>query len=162
MDAPDHNLKYTEDYYVKILLNKIKLKEIMISPVISVLVSAPFHEVADKIVKNRIRHLPVVDEHNKLVGLMTERDLFKIQSPRRLEDGTLYYDREALDNFILGSVMIQNPFSLQGENTVGEAVLKMVESKYGCIPITTKEGVLCGIVSYIDILALAARILKEK
>lgn len=158
----ERKLKYSEDYYVRILLNKVLLKEIMITKVISVQEDAPFHEVADKIMKNKIRHLPVVDKNNKLIGLMTERDLYKIQSPRKLEDGTWYYDQESLDNFILKDVMIVNPFVLKPDNTVAEAILNMVQKKYGCIPIVDHNSTLCGIVTYVDLLALAAQILEEK
>ena len=158
----ERKLKCTEDYYVKILLNKLKLSEVMTSPVITVKEDAALHVVADKIQNNGIRHLPVVDENNKLVGLMTERGLYKIQSPRWLEDGTWYYDQETLDNFILKSVMIHKPFAMSPESTVAEAVLKMVEKKYGCILVVDKEDKICGIVSYVDLLKLAAQIVQEK
>ena len=157
----NRKLQHSEDFYIKTLLNKVLLREIMTTPVISVHVEAPFHEVADKITKNKIRHLPVVDENNKLVGLITERYLYKIQSPRRLEDGTWYYDQEALDSFILRNVMISNPLSLRPDNTVGEAILKMVQSREWSISITQKDGTLCGIVTYTDLLELAAQILME-
>ena len=134
----------------------------MTEKIISVQEDAPFHEVADKIQRNKIRHLPVVNKDNKIVGLMTERDLYRIQSPRRLEDGTWYYDPEILDNFILKDVMIANPFTFKPDNTVAEAILKMVHNKYGCIPIADASGKLCGIVTYVDLLKLAAQIIEEK
>jgi len=157
----NRKLRYTEDFYIKTLLNKVLLKEIMTTPVTFVRIDAPFHEVADKITKNGIRHLPVVDEKNKLIGLITERDLFQLQSPRRLEDGTWYYDPEALDSFILNEVMNKKPFSFRPDNTVAEAILKMIEAQYGCIPITEKDGTLLGILTRTDLLELAAQILSE-
>ena len=147
---------------IKILFNKVKLSEIMTAPVITVSEDAAFHEVAEKIQKNKIRHLPVVDQDNKLVGLMTERGLYKIQSPRWLEDGTWYYDAEMLDNFILKDVMIHNLFTMSPDNSVSEAILKMVDKKYGCILVADKDRKLCGIVSYVDLLKLAAQIIQEK
>ena len=155
-------LKYSEDYYVRILLNKVKLSEVMTSPVISVKENAPFHEVADKIQRNKIRHLPVVDKDDRIIGLMTERDLHKIQSPRKLEDGTWYYDPAMLDNFNLTHVMIKDPLTLHPDDSVAEAILKMVQKKYGCIPVVDQAGKLCGIVSYVDLLKLAAQIIEEK
>ena len=158
----DRKLKYSEDYYVRVLFNKVKLSEVMTKPVITVRVDAAFHEVADKILKNRIRHLPVVDEDGKLVGLMTERGLYKIHSPRWLEDGTWYYDAEMLDGFILREVMIHEPFVMGLDNTVADAILKMVEKKYGCVLVVDKERKIRGIVSYVDFLKLAAQIIQEK
>lgn len=158
----ERKLKYSEDYYVKVLLSKVKISEIMTAPVITIREDAPLHEVAEKIQKNGIRHLPIVDKDNKLVGLMTERGLYKVQSPRWLEDGTWYYDQETLDNFILKSVMIHEPFTMSPDNTVAEAVLRMVEKKYGCILVVDKDRKICGIVSYVDLLKLAAQIIQEK
>ena len=129
--------------------------------VISVGVNDHFSAVAEKIEEKRIRHLPVVDQNNKLVGLMTRSDLYKIQPPHKLEDGTWYYDKETLDGIILKNAMVQNPFTLSPDNTVGEAVLAMVRNKYGCIPVVDKNGVLCGIVTQIDILKMAVAILTE-
>ncbi len=160
-DKP-YRLKHAEDYYVKVLLKKVKLSEIMSSSIISVRQDAHFSEVAEKIIRNKIRHLPIVDEENKLVGLISERDLYKIQSPHKLEDGSFYYDPDMLDSVILSEVMIKKPFSLHPENTVAEAILNMVQFKYGCILVVDKNNVLCGIVTYIDILKIAAQILMEK
>ena len=158
----ERKLKYSEGHHIKDLLNKVKLSEIMTENVISVQQDAPFHQVADKIQRHKIRHLPVVTKENKIIGLLTERDLYRIQSPRKLEDGTWYYDPEILDNFILKDVMIANPFTFRPDNTVAEAILKMVRNKYGCIPITDAAGKLCGIVTYVDLLKLAAQIIEEK
>ena len=157
----ERKLTHSEDYHVKILLKKVKLSEIMTDKLITVREDAPFHEVADKIQANGIRHLPVVDKDNKIVGLLTERDLYKIQSPRKLEDGTWYYDRDMLDGVILKDVMIRDPFRMKPDNTVAEAILVMVEKKFGCVLIEDAAGKLCGIMSYVDLLKLAAQIIEE-
>ena len=154
-------LKRAEDYYIKTLLKEVKLKEIMTDEVISAEVSAPFSEVAEKLTRRGIRHLPIIDDEKKLVGIMTERDLFKIQPPRKLEEGGWYYDKEMLDAVILEDVMIKAPFCMHPDDSIGEALLQMVRNKYGCIPIVDKKNVLCGIVTQIDILQLAAQIYSE-
>ena len=154
-------LKRPENYFIKKLLNEVKLKDIMTTAVISIREDEPFHRVEEKLKSHRIRHLPVVDVNNRLVGLITQRDLYKIQSPRKLEDGTWYYDRQMLDNFILKHVMAKAVCTLSSEASVAEALLKMVDTKYGCIPIVDDKNMLCGIITQIDILKIAARILRE-
>ncbi len=150
-----------EDFFIRKLLKDIKIKEIMTRPVISIKVDALFSEVAEKITQKKLRHLPVVDKNNKLVGLITQRDLYKISPPRKLEDGSWYYDKDELNNFILEKVMIPQPFSMKPDDSVGEAVLNMVQLKYGCVPVVFKNNVLCGIITQLDILKLAAQIYKE-
>ena len=143
---------------VQAFLKATKIKEIMTPKVVSLKAGALFSEVPKQFNAHGIRHLPVVDENNKLVGLITQRDLYKVHSPRKLEDGSWYYDEEALNEFILESVMLKNPFVMRPEDCVGDALLVMVRNKYGCIPIVDKDKKLCGILTRVDILKMAARI----
>ena len=148
-----------EDFYVRKLLQETQLKSIMKTPVMSVNQDDDFSRVAEKFHDNNIRHLPVVDETNKLVGLMTQRDFFRIHSPRRLIDGGEFYDKVTLNQFILKNVMTKDPFTLTPEQSVADAVTAMAEFKYGCIPIVNKYRELQGIVTNTDILKIAADIL---
>ena len=120
------DLKHTEDFYIKALLNKVKLKEIMTSNVITILENERFSAVEEKMRVFGIRHLPVVDENNKLTGIITQLDLYQIQSPRRLEDGSWFYDQKSLDSHILKHVMTQKTYSLGPEDTVAQAIMLMV------------------------------------
>lgn len=64
------DLKHSKDFYIRSLLNKVKLKEIMTKDVITIDINENFSHVVDKFVRYRIRHLPVVEEKNKLVVLL--------------------------------------------------------------------------------------------
>ena len=154
-------LKHPEDYYIKLLLNKVKIEEIMTRNVISLKETDRFSLVEEKFREFRIRHLPIVNKENKLVGILTQRDLYRIQAPRLLEDGSWFYDQKSLDSHILKHVMTQNPTALKPHDTAASAVLLMAERKYGCLPVVQPDGSLCGIITQYDILKIAAQILKE-
>ena len=154
-------LKHSEDYYLKVLLKETKIKEVMTASPVSIQVSDPFREVPKKFKAFGIRHLPVVDEKNRLVGLVSQRDLFRIHPPKKTLDGDLVYDDEMLDSVILRHVMVTSPFYMNKEDSLGEALDKIVEKKYGCIPIVDKDTVLCGILTQIDILKVAVQIYRE-
>ena len=149
-----------EEDVIRKYLTETKLIEVMKSPVISVHQNDSFHVVYDKMQSGIIRHLPVVNDVNKMVGLITQRDLYRVHSPRKLLDGGYYYDREALDSFILKEVMIKDAFTLTPEHTVGDALKAMADFKYGCIPIVNKYHEPVGIITNTDILKIAARVLK--
>lgn len=153
--------KYSENYYIKILLNRVKVSEIMTKKVISIQENDRFSLVEEKLREFNIRHLPVVDDNGKLVGIVTQRDLYRIQSPRHLEDDTWYYDQRSLDSYILKYVMTKDPCALNPEDPIAKAFLLMAERKYGCLPIVQKDRTLCGIITREDILKIAARILRE-
>ena len=155
------DLKHTEDFYIKALLNKVKLKEIMTSKVITISESERFSAVEEKMRVFGIRHLPVVDENNKLAGIITQLDLYQIQSPRRLEDGSWFYDQKSLDAHILKHVMTQKTYSLGPEDTVAQAIMLMVNKKCGCVPVVAKDQSISGIVTRHDIIKIAAQILRE-
>ena len=153
--------KYSENYYIKILLNKVKINDIMTKKVIFIHENDRFSLVEEKLREFNIRHLPIIDDRGKLVGIVTQRDLYRIQSPRHLEDDTWYYDQKSLDSHILKYVMTKDPSALNPEDPVAKAILLMVQCRYGCLPIVQKDRTLCGIITQHDILKVAARILRE-
>lgn len=155
------DLKYPEDYYIRKLLYKVKLVDIMIDKLITVRVDEPFSHVEQKLREHGIRHLPVVDKDFKLVGIVTQRDLFRTCPPRKDDEGKLIYDKEILDGFILEYVMTKNPIALTPSHTAADALLLMVDKKYGCIPVVDKYQTLCGIITQIDMLRIAAQIVRE-
>ncbi len=61
---------------VNYLLAKLRIREVMTSPVITVSDDAPLEEAARVMVENKIGCLPVMSA-GKLVGVITETDLFK-------------------------------------------------------------------------------------
>ena len=61
----------------------MKAADVMVSAVISVRPNARVEEVANILLANRISAVPVIDEQDQLVGLVSEGDLM-----RRAEAGT--------------------------------------------------------------------------
>jgi CBS domain-containing protein len=154
-------LKQSEDYYVRVLLQKTLVRDVMTTPVISISQDEPFSMVEEKFRTHRIRHIPVIDEKKKVVGVISQRDLFRAIPPRALMDGTFYYDKDMLDQVMLKNIMIKDPAVIEADAPIGRAVLLMAEGKYGCVPVVDKEQNLCGILTQMDILELAAAILQE-
>ncbi len=138
------------------MLRDTLLKEIMVTKIVTMQVDQPFSAVEEKLRLHRIRHLPVVDSKNKLVGIITQTDLFRSASPRHTEEG-FFYDKDQLDTFVLKTLMTPNPLALRPENTVADAVDVMITRKYGCIPIVEGDRTLAGIVTQIDILKFVAK-----
>ncbi|MBI5230039.1 MAG: CBS domain-containing protein [Candidatus Magasanikbacteria bacterium] len=57
------------------------VKEIMKTSIVSISKGTPFFEVAKTLLEKRVSGAPVVDEHNKLIGVVSEKDLFKAIYP---------------------------------------------------------------------------------
>ena len=64
-------------YEIPYLLSKVKVSDVMTKQVITVQEDTPIEEAARIMVDNKIGGLPVVNETNAVVGIITETDIFK-------------------------------------------------------------------------------------
>jgi acetoin utilization protein AcuB len=115
---------------------------------------ATFFEALKMIRDKGIRHLPVVDNKNKLVGIVTDRDI-REAAP---SDATSLSVGEI--NYLLGKLQVSSFMTPQKELVtispdalVEEAVELMHDKKIGCLPVV-EDGKLYGIFTETDALAL--------
>jgi len=64
-------------FEINYLLWKLKIADMMTHNVISIASDAPIENAAGLMVSNKVGGLPVVDRDNKVVGLITETDIFR-------------------------------------------------------------------------------------
>ncbi len=132
----------------------------MTKPGVTVNVSERFSVVERRMRENKIRHIPVVDHKRHVVGLMSQRDLYRIAPPRKTLEGE-GYDEEYLDGFILSKVMTVSVQTLVEQAALKEAVYLMTDQKLGCIPIVDEDGCLTGIVTKTDVLKFLSRSFRQ-
>jgi len=104
----------------------------------------------DLLKDREIRHLPVLKDGEKLVGIVTERDI-KQASPSpatALEIREIYY---LLDKVKVKQIMTRRPYTISSTAPIEEAALIMREKRIGCLPVV-EEGRLVGILTETDIL----------
>ena len=135
----------------------IAVSEIMVTKVITINMGDQFSKVEELLRLHGIRHLPVVDDRNVMRGIITQRDLYRIVSPMRNEEGSSFYNRDILNEYILKYVMTKEVVALSPNATLASVINLMVKTKYGCIPILDEEKHLLGIVTQIDVLRAIAK-----
>ncbi len=59
----------------EVSLPQVPAKEVMITNVIKAYENTPVNEIAEKMVKNQISHIPVVDSNDRIIGMVTDIDL---------------------------------------------------------------------------------------
>lgn len=64
-------------YELNYLLNKTNVEDIMIRDVKTITEDVFVEEAAQKMIDNEVSVLPVVDEENKVLGIITEKDIFQ-------------------------------------------------------------------------------------
>lgn len=102
---------------------------------------------------HRIRHLPVVDEAQHLLGVLTDRDVRKAGASDDPQIAT--YDLTyLLDRLTVGEIMTRQVVTVRRDTAVAEAGQILVEKKFGCLPVVQDDHTLEGIVTVTDVLRL--------
>jgi CBS domain-containing membrane protein len=113
--------------------------------------------LADDIMRlGRVRHLPVLDDDGQsLVGIVTQRDLFRDALAQALGYGR-HAQRKILDTLSVKDVMTTDVVTTGPDTPLIEAARLLTERKIGCLPIV-ESGRLIGILTEGDFVALIAR-----
>jgi len=111
-------------------------------------------DVADEILAiRRIRHLPIVEE-GAVVGIVSQRDLFRSGWASALGIGT-NTRKNLLKGLMVKEVMSEPVITVDPEATVAHAARLMFENKIGCLPVVS-EGRLQGLLTETDVLRYVA------
>lgn len=112
--------------------------------------------LADSIMSiGRIRHMPVLDEDGKLVGLLSQRDLFHSALVKALGYGTVA-KQKMLEGLLVKEVMTNDPVTVSPDTDVAAAASIMAEKKFGCLPVVEGDD-LVGILTEGDFVGYFAR-----
>lgn len=115
-------------------------------------------DLADGLMRmDRIRHLPVLSG-GRLVGIVTQRDLFRAGVALLAEPGGGDESSPARRGIRVGEVMAREVFTAHPDADLGAAVEMMLQQRVGCLPVV-EEGRLVGLVSETDGLRALARLL---
>ncbi len=120
--------------------------------VITIRPEAGLLEARGKMDENAIRHLPVVDEDNTLIGIITDRD---VRSALPSVFSTCLADPKEMERFsrlTVGDFMTRNPITISPMNTLEDTLLLMHKMKKGAFPVVDQQGKLIGIISTRDLL----------
>lgn len=113
--------------------------------------------LADDIMRlGRVRHLPIVDDDGEaLVGIVTQRDLFRDALAQALGYGR-HAQRKILDALSVKDVMNTDVITTTPDTSLVEAARLLTQRKIGCLPVV-ENGRLVGILTEGDFVALVAR-----
>lgn len=132
----------------------MRVQDLMTEQVVTVRGDDTLDLVSDLMDQHCVRHLPVVDDEENLVGLITHRDLLRgtrLASP----DAPAAVEREILERRRVEEVMTIDPVAVDGDTLLSEAAAILLENKYGALPVVSGTR-LVGIVTESDFVRLAA------
>ena len=114
---------------------------------------------ADMMKTRRLRHLPVVDHGNRLVGIVTDRDLRQVTFAPALQR-RLPNLSEALKTLTVGEIMTRGVVTVPPSAEIREAARLMHERKIGALPVVDGDRV-AGILTESDVLRALQSVLTE-
>jgi len=108
--------------------------------------------------EKRFRHLPIVDNDNQLIGLVTQRnvlansvsqrEIIDIDALERIESETLLID-----------IMTRDLTTVTADVKIGDAAQLIYQKKFGCLPVVDQNKQLIGIITDHDFVAITIQLL---
>jgi CBS domain-containing protein len=137
----------------------MKVKDVMRRSVVTLGADDNVSVADDVMTMGRIRHLPVVDGRKRVVGMVTQRDLYKAAMSSVL-GFTKAKEREWLGQIKVSDAMTTKVTTIDTEASITDAVDKMLSKKFGCLPVTDTDGCLVGLLTESDCLRCFRDLLK--
>ena len=126
----------------------LRTRDVMTKDVIWLRAGRSVEEAFKFMTEFSFRHLPVVDDQNKLVGILSEGDV--------LTSCNSINGQIILPNVKIEEIMTKDVITCSPNNPLGNVVATMMACKIDCVPVVSHQG-LVGIVTTTDILDVYCR-----
>ena len=126
---------------------EVVVADLMSHDVTTVMDTTTVSEAQRRMRDSAVRHLPVVDERGRLIGILSDRDLL----------GALSAGVEAL----VGWIMTPRLKKVRSDTPAYEAARLMIDHKISALPVVEADGRLVGLVTETDFLRVAHQILSD-
>lgn len=130
----------------------------MTRKVITIDKDADILEAKDQMAHHGIRHLPIVENDDLLIGIVTDRDI-RSALPSELYSGK---KKERLSGIKVKDIMTKDPVTIPPSHTIQDALLLIQRKRFGAFPVADEKGRLKGIISVRDLLRAFINVLGIK
>jgi CBS domain-containing protein len=125
--------------------HELRVRDLMSTALQTVTTSDPVAEARARMEIGIIRHLPVIDERGRLVGVLSDRDLLRAPPSKHPAH--------------VAEVMSRNLITTTPEANAHVAADLMLEHQISSLPVIDDDGTLVGLVTVTDYVELARRAL---
>ncbi|MFY9931245.1 MAG: CBS domain-containing protein [Streptosporangiaceae bacterium] len=137
------------------------VRDIMTTRVLWVRPDASFKEIAAALHRSRVSAFPVLDENEKVIGVVSEADLLTkeaLDGEPGVLDGILHHrDQQKARGITAGDLMSQPAVTAGPDDTIEDAARLMYARKVKRLPVVDSGDRLVGIISRADVLAVFDR-----
>jgi CBS domain-containing protein len=139
-----------------------KVRDVMTTSVVTVKQGTSFKELAALLRKHRVSAFPVLDDDQKVIGVVSEADLLAKEALNADRGGPIaamvhHQELEKADGVTAGDFMTSNVVTVKPDDTVEQAARLMYHLQVKRLPVVDTGGHLVGIVSRADLLTIFDR-----
>ena len=128
----------------------MNVDEIMTRQTITIEMDDSVRKAKEIFERHKFHHLLVV-EKKKLMGVISDRDLLLNLSPFIGTSSERPQDMATLNRRV-HQIMSRTPITVSAETTVEAAAQRMLAERVSCLPVTTEDDDILGIVTWRDLL----------
>ncbi|MDJ0880662.1 MAG: CBS domain-containing protein [Gammaproteobacteria bacterium] len=128
----------------------ISINEFMTSNPFTLRANDSLEDARQLMTEKHIRHIPITDDKQHLLGLVTQRDILEATNPNVPQQ----------DDVQLSDIMIKDVSVIHESDSVRRAAIFLQSHKYGCLPVLS-EGALVGIITDSDYIDIAINLLEQ-
>lgn len=119
-------------------------KKVMTKKLITVPMGTTLFEANQLMLEKRLRHLPILDESDEVVGVLSQRDLQYVPNSKKISV----------------EMMMNTPVQFVTEETpLRKAIFQMLQSKISCLLVADASANAIGIVTTDDLLGYLSHLL---
>jgi len=141
------------------------VKDVMSTEVVAVKRSTSFKEMAAKLREFRVSAFPVIDDYQKVIGVVSEADLLAKEAlsdgqagfPGAIADLMHHKDHGKAEGLTAGDLMTHPAVTVRPDDSVEHAARMMYTLQVKRLPVVDAGGYLVGIVSRADVLTVFDR-----
>jgi acetoin utilization protein AcuB len=141
-------------------MGTLKVSSFMTSKVIAAHPDDGIRHTFFRMRENEVRHMPVLDEQNKLVGIISDRDLRRPEWVDEAPDISHLYNLD--DDLSVKNLMSTNLYVTHTYESIRKVSKVLLEHRFGALPVLNKEDELVGILSAVDLLQALEVLLDEQ
>lgn len=123
----------------------LTVADLMTTALITVRPQDEITEAHEEMELGVVRHLPVVDERGRLVGVLSDRDVSRSLANRRAHK--------------VADIMVRDPITTAPQTPAHNAARTLVDKQIGSLLVVDEKGTLVGVVTQTDFVELARRAL---
>ena len=129
------------------------VSETMNTNLVSVGPDIKLSEARELMLQNNFRHLPVVDDEGKLIGIVTDRDMRDASPSSLLSEEEYQQTLDRVMQHTVREIMTKDPLTISVYFTLQDTLMVMGSRKVGALPVVDEDGYLKGIMSTRDLLS---------